>query len=287
MFIEVSLFIALGAMLCWGIGDFFIQKTVRRLGNIEALALIAIIGSVFLLPFILKEIHLLKSPQNLFLLLFLGIFSFFIAILNFEALKQGKLSVIDVILEIELPITVLLGIIFFREIISRQQIFMMLLIFTGILLIAKQPYKKKGSFTLEKGVLFGIFAALGLGVINFLTAASTKQISPIMAIWFPWLIIAIISLGLIAKRESLSKFVYNTKKYKLIILITGVIDTLAWVFYAFALKTNDLAITTAITESYPAIAILLGVMINKEKIRWYQYLGAAIAIMGSIALLFI
>ena len=66
----------------------------------------------------------------------------------------------------------------------------------------------------------------------------------------------------------------------------GIFDTLAWLFFAFAVLENELAITIAITESYPAVALLLGVLVNKEKIRVHQYAGATIALAASIALAF-
>jgi uncharacterized membrane protein len=68
------------------------------------------------------------------------------------------------------------------------------------------------------------------------------------------------------------------KKYKKIIILGSVFDATAWVFYAVAVGKQELAIITAITESYPALAIFYGVKFNKEKISKLQYIGAALAI---------
>jgi len=102
MIIELSIIFAFLAMICWGFGDFFIQRCTRKIGNLESLAYIGIIGTLLLIPFIIKDFDLIFSSSNLFLLLGLGIITFIAAILDFEALKEGKLSVIDVLLEIEL-----------------------------------------------------------------------------------------------------------------------------------------------------------------------------------------
>jgi drug/metabolite transporter (DMT)-like permease len=56
------------------------------------------------------------------------------------------------------------------------------------------------------------------------------------------------------------------------------------VFFAFALAAENASVVTAITESYPAVALLLGVWINREKIRAHQYAGALIALCAGIAL---
>ncbi|MDP2925667.1 MAG: DMT family transporter [Nanoarchaeota archaeon] len=280
---EIIILFALAAMFCWGIGDFLIQKSTRKIGNVESLAFIGIIGTIGLIPFIIKEIPLLFSLPNFLLLLLLGAITFFIALFNFEALKKGKLSVIDVIIELELPVTIILGFLFFRETLSYLQIFVISLIFIGIVLMATKSFKHFKT-KLEKGVLFALIAAIGMGLINFLTAASSKQVSPLMAIWVPWLIFSIICILYIGKREGLRKLVKNSLKFRYLILFMGIFDTAAWLFYAFAVHESEISIITAITESYPAIALFLGVFINREKIKWYQYLGAILALLLSFIL---
>jgi len=47
---------------------------------------------------------------------------------------------------------------------------------------------------------------------------------------------------------------------------------------------GEVSITTAITESYPAIGLFLGVWLNHEKVKWHQYLGAVLAILATIGL---
>ncbi len=283
MIFEISFIFAFIAMLCWGFGDFFIQKTTRKIGDVETLAFIGIIGSVGLIPFIFKDFNLLFSVSNLLLLGVLGIITFVGALFNFEALKEGKLSIIDVILELELPVTVILGFLFLQESLSYIQIILIGFIFLGIILMATKSFSKLKT-KLERGFIFAIIAAIGMGFINFLTGVSSKTISPIMAIWVPWTIVSIFCLIYIWKREGFVKFVKNGIKFKYIVLTMGIFDTLAWLFYSFAVSKNEISLITAITESYPAIAMFMGVWLNKEKIRWYQYLGAIIALILSFIL---
>jgi len=62
---------------------------------------------------------------------------------------------------------------------------------------------------------------------------------------------------------------------------------LAWIFYSLAVSKNEVSIITAVTESYPAIALILAVTFNKEKIKWYQYLGVFTALGLSFVLVII
>lgn len=285
MVLEWGIIAALGAMLCWGFGDFFIQRTTRKLGDLESLTLIGAIGIIILLPFVLQELPLLFSLENVMMLLFLGLVTFVVAILDLEALKKGKLSMVDVILEIELPVTVVLGFIFFQEVLAPVQLLVISLIFVGIVLISVSSFSKEHFIKkIEKGVILAALGSVGMGVVNFLTAVGSKQISPLMAVWFPWIIFTVISMIFIFQRKGFRKLLSDTAKHKGIVLCMGVFDTVAWLLFAMALLTNELAITTAVTESYPAIAVCLGVWLNKEKVLKHQYLGVVLALASSIIL---
>jgi len=285
MILEFGVLAALGAMLCWGIGDFFIQKSTRESGDIESLAFVGIIGTAMLLPFALQELPLLFSIENLQLLFAIGIVTLVAALLDFEALKQGKLSVVEVVLEIELPITAVLGLVFFAETISTKQAVLILLILAGIGMISlnvisRKHYLKK----FEKGVFLAVVCAAAMAFLNFFTAAGARKISPIMVVWVPAVIFTIICLFFICRHEGLKKMAKNFKRYKGTILGMGVFDTLAWVFFATAVAQEELAITTAITEAYPAIAMFLGVTLGREKIKSHQYAGAALALIACLML---
>src|SRR3990167_4940240 len=176
---EIGLIYAFLAMIFWGFGDFFIQKSVRKIGSIEALFFIGLIGSLGMLPFILKDFPLIFSGYNIVLLLFLGVLVFVFAVSNFEALKEGKLSVVDVILELELPLTVFLGFMFFKESLSFLQFVVIFFIFVSIMMMAVKS-RNHLRIKLEKGVILALITAAGLGAINFLTAHSSRSISPLM-----------------------------------------------------------------------------------------------------------
>jgi len=221
-------------MFCWGIGDFLIQRTVRKIGNVESLGYIGVIGTIFLLPFVLPELQLVFEPQNALFLFVLGVVTFFIAVIDFEALKQGKLSVVIVVLAVEMPITILLGLVFFRENISFLQFFLIGIIFFGIILTSVSSFSKKLVKNLEKGVLFAFVGAIGMAVVNFLTAAGSKTISPLMAIWVPWVVFTLISLAYLFQKKKLGQFVENGLKFKKLVLAMGVFDTLAWLFFSIA-----------------------------------------------------
>ncbi len=193
----------------------------------------------------------------------------------------------EVIIEIELPVSVILGFLFFRETLTFTQFFTIFLIFAGIIMISMRSFSGAhlANFKkLENGALLALLAAIFMGFENFFIAVGSKQVSPLMVIWLPWLVIAVVSLFFIWRGKGFGSLLRDASRFRRLILITGIIDTLGWLFYATALAKNELSIITAITESYPAITVFLGVLINKEKILPHQYGGAALALAAGTAL---
>jgi drug/metabolite transporter (DMT)-like permease len=287
MAFDLVLLAAFGAMFCWGIGDFLIQRTVRRIGDVEALMFLGLIQIFGLFPFVLNDFSLLFSMENLLVLFLLGVITFVGALVTFEAFKKGKISVVEVVIEFELPVTIVLGFIFFGEFLSIWQLLLIVPIFLGIILMAVGAGSKRPNNPferIEKGILLGFLAAIGMGLINSFTALSARQVSPVMAIWFPAIFLFVISLVVLIKQNRFGDSVSNLKKFPLLIIAMGLVDAAAWVFYAFSLSSYNVGVITAITESYPVIGLILGVFVNKEKISRHQYLGAALAIFASLLL---
>ncbi len=285
MVFELAVLIAFGAMICWGVGDFLIQRSTRKIGDVESLAWIGIIGSIGLLPFVIREFSLITTWAQAGVLGILGLVTFFAALANFEALKKGKLSVIEIVMTLELPITILLAVLFFQESFTLIQGSAVLLVFFGVILIATERFShfKNMLKGLEKGVMLALFGAISMGVVNFLTGTSAKSISPLLAIWVPWAIFTVMCLVVIqTRRRGIGIFKQHWRQHRMLIIAMGVFDTLAWLLYAFAVEGKEIALTVAITESYPTVALFLGLWFNKEKINWHQYCGAALALGASV-----
>jgi drug/metabolite transporter (DMT)-like permease len=293
MFENLTIIFAFSAMIAWGVGDFLIQKSVRKLGNFGALIWINFIAGVGLIPFVYQDFYLINYGKNIIGILILALISFFFGVVLLKAYEQGKLSVVDVLVVFELPLTIILGLTFFKEKISWLQALLILIIIAGIFLVSKkhqslfkglvESFGGKMSF-FEKGAILALSAALLSAFNNFFITVNSRNITPVIAIWLPWVISLFFLLFYVYYKKGLGVFWAESMKYKKLIIWTGIIDASAWVFYSLSLKEGALSITTAITESYLVISIFLGVHFNKEKLSVSQYFGAAIAFIGSIIL---
>ncbi len=289
--INYSILFAFGAMICWGFGDFLVQKMSRKMGNLIALIWINFIGSLVLLPLAIKNFYQLSSGGNFLSLLVLAVLDFAFGLTLLKAYEQGKLSVVEIILILELPLTVILGIVFFKEQLNTLQLLLILIIIFGVFLISRRCRNlltrirefitgKKRIW--EKGVILTLFAAVLSALYNFFIAFNARGFSPVIAIWAPWTISLFFLIIYLSLKKDRSGFFNSSKKNLKLIFWGSVIDVSAWVFFAVALAENKLSVTTAITESYPALAIFLGIKFNKEKISRWQIAGAILALLASI-----
>jgi drug/metabolite transporter (DMT)-like permease len=291
--------LAFSAMILWSIGDFLIQKTSKRIGNFYTLIFINFAAFILLFPFIIGDFKLL-SIDNLFTLFALTLVDFVYGLTILKALERGKLSVVEVIATMELPITIIMGMVFFKEKISISQFFIIIAILVGVVLMSKgsknfwqkiQALLSKKSYFIEKGAVLAFFAALLSSFYNFYVAINSRDTSPLMTIWFSWtLSLFLLLIYIFIKKgwhKGMQEILINFKNNKKIVIYGSIVDVLAWLAYAGALSRGELSITTAITESYPALAMFLGIRFNREKISLLQFIGAMLALGGSIIIIFV
>jgi len=116
---------------------------------------------------------------------------------------------------------------------------------------------------------------------------AAREISPLMINWFTSVFLALVTLvGLVGKSQT-SQLFGDWRKAKKLIISVGIIDNLAWVFYAYATLYIPIAIAVGISESYIVLASGLGLMLNREKLRPHQFLGLILAVVAVILLAFI
>lgn len=279
------------AALSWGFGDFFIQRSVRKIGSLEALFFIGGFGAVVLLPFVWQDIPaLIRSPFALGLLFTTIVVTTFTALVDFEALRRGKLSVIEPVMSFELVFTVAIGLLFLHERVNGTQLLLILLIFCGVFLtvIHREPRRWwqwwRHSSLLEAGVILAGIGAILMAFTNVLTGLSSQATNPLVTIWTIDVGLAVLSLLWVALRGGIGRMVVNARRSWRAVTAQSVFDNTAWLAYSYAVTAIPISITIAISESYIALAALLGILWNRERLQRHQTLGMVLTISAAIIL---
>ncbi|MEI6850201.1 MAG: DMT family transporter [archaeon] len=281
----LGILFAVIAMLGWGFGDFFIQKSVRKIGDMSSLFFITLAGAISLIPFVYQDMHFMfDSYFNFFLLFFGSAILFLAAVLDFEALKVGKLSVIEPLWSLEIVFASLLSFIVLGEVLESNQLVSILSLFIGLILVSLRNPDVFKKFFFERGVFIGILSASMMGTANFFMGWMARETDPLFAKWFFDCVLVILSLIIILKRKEFRLLKKEFMKNKKMVLSMCIFDNIAWTFYSMSMALIPISIATSFSESYIILAVLLGVYVNKEKLKKHQIVGLVIAIISAIYL---
>lgn len=285
-FLNMGILLAVGAMVFWGVGDFFIQKSAKKFGDWESFFGIAFIGSLIIFPFIYPDRKILYDLfyDNLYLLLAVAICFLLTSLVYFEALKKGKLSVVEPIGALELPIVGFLALLILKENLEIKTVFIITALIVGIILITLKPHHFSKQAWFEKGALLAILAAVLAGLGDFLISLSSRVASPLLTVWILNIFMTIFALGYLIINRKMGHFLSDLKRHKKIMVTVSLLDNLAWILFASAVVLMPMAITLALSEGYIALSSILGLIVNKEKLLFHQKGGLTIAVLSAIIL---
>jgi len=211
----------------------------------------------------------------------------FAGLLDFEALRVGKISVVEPIYALEIPVSAILAAYIIHERLSVLQIVFVAILMVGIFLIATTSFQRLKKISAERGVWQAVLGTIAVGIVNFLFGVGSRETSPLMINWFTSIFIALVALIYLASTSRLHELGGNFKNGKALILSVGFFDNLAWVTFSYAMLYIPIAIATGISEGYIAFAGALGLFFNKEKLRRHQWAGFFLVVISVVLLAFV
>ena len=286
MNIEIGIIFAFAAMLCWGFGDFLIQKSTRRFGDWETLFFISVLGTAILFPFVYKDLPALFSSFNEKALIFFGasIAILISALFEFESLKQGKIAVIEPLWSLEVPVAALFAFFILKEAPSYLQSAMILVLVAGLVLVSLRTYRLERKVWLEKAVFIAVFSALIMGAANFLVGLCERETNALVINWFLNVFLMIACLIYLLTQKKARILIKNAKEGGWSLWGMCILDNAAWIAFAYAMVFAPIGIAVALTEGFIIIAVLFGLFVNKENLKTHQKIGLVLAVIAAIVL---
>ena len=118
----------------------------------------------------------------------------------------------------------------------------------------------------------------------FLFGFGGRQTDPWLINWFTSAFLALVSLIYILSKGQAGLILQDWRINKNLITQVSIYDNLAWLFFTFSILYIPIAIATGISESYIALAALLGLVFNGEKLARHQWLGLIICSIAAVIL---
>lgn len=297
----VGVVLSLGALLSWGFGNHQIQRATRAIGVWRSLFFVSLVGFLAFFPFVWAELLAYRVEKtDILLILAIGFVTILASLSDLMALKLGKLSIVSPLDGLELPITIAIGMLIAGQTgVSYPIMALMALVLVGVIMSAlsggglEQNHRfEDGSYAktrlrFERGMLFGILSAIGLAVTNVLIGYASVQTSPLMTLWLSSGLLLVSSLVYLLITRQLGTLVDSLAKHPLLIMTQSMMDNLGWIFYAYATLALPLVVVTTISQGYIILAVILGFVLNREKVQPHQKVGIALAIAAILSIAYI
>ncbi|RJR31729.1 hypothetical protein C4569_01185 [Candidatus Parcubacteria bacterium] len=286
-YVGIGIGLAFAAMLCWGFGDFLIQRSTRAIGEWEALFVVGLVGTIVLSPFILAKLSQMAAKigmTGILVIITACIVLFLAAILDFTALRVGKLAVIEPIWSIEIPVAAVFAFFILKEQLTFMQTAFILLLMLGLFLVSIRGNLGVKEFFLEKGVVIALLAGIIMGGANFFIGWGARLSDPLLINFVTDIFLVVVTgtyLFIKGRLRGLPRVIYSNRN---LLLPMGVIDKIAWVAFAFAMALAPISIAVALSESYIVVAVILGLAVNREKLNNHQKFGLVLATFSAITL---
>ncbi len=206
------------------------------------------------------------------------------ALLDFEALKKGKLAVVEPIWSFEVPASGLFAFFILGESISALQIVIIGLLIVGLAMVSIREEHSVKKFFMEKGVLLAFVAALVMGSANFFLGWGSRISDPLMANFVLNLFITLATASYLISKGRMRKTLRDAVLYRAVLLPMSISDNAAWIAFAFAMSLAPIAVAVALSESYIIVAVILGILVNHERLQRHQKFGLIVAVFSAVML---
>lgn len=282
-------------MIGWGLADFFAKMTIDKVGDMATLTWAHFFGLGLMVLLLLSKLGLgqqLVFPDTIgeqLPLLFFGALQAFVYFFVYRAFGKGQLAILNPIFSSYSGIVVVLSIAVFGEVIRLPQLFVVGLIFLGVLAISLEQDSlvlRKLKFAKLPGVADIITAAVlaALWTILWSQFVSGKDWLVYAAIMYFWMSVVIFC---ISKFQKIQLKVVDKSIWKYFFLI-GLVEVAAYigVSIGYGLTTHT-SIVAVISGAFSVPTILLARVFLKDKLNQIQTLGAALIIAGIVLIVLV
>ena len=126
-----------------------------------------------------------------------------------------------------------------------------------------------------------------MGAENFLTGYSARLTNPLLTTWVIDTVIAVVMLFYLIPSGNIKRIGSQLTTNPGLITMVSLIDNAAWIAFSYSVLYVPIGLATAISEAYIALAALLGLFINREKLKLHQFSGLAITVCAAVLLSYI
>lgn len=269
----------LSAMFIWGtLGAFALWS---GLSAIELAFGRSFIGCVLLVLLLLSKKQLSFKrviPQDLFYAVLAGVCIVLNWVLLFKSFQLASITIGNVSYYLQPVFLVILGIVFFREQVSRAVWLAIAVTTLGVVFTSDLSLEMlRGGNAIFQGVL----CSLSAGLLYAFATIFVKYIKSMPETMIT-LVQLIVGIVLLFPMVSMGKFLQLSSLSLINLLVIGSIHTaLAYILYYRSLKSVNITLVAVASYLDPIVAILTDILFFNRQLHWLQIVGIFLTFIGS------
>lgn len=255
----------------WGLSFILIKKVTTTFGAIEIGAGRVFIAALFLLPWAMKDIKNFPKEKNKYFLLS-GFLGFFLPAFIFAYLGSRINSSLAGTLNSTTPIfTLIVGGMFFAQVITRNQIFGILMGFAGSLLLVLSG--SDGHLNFDNPLaLLALGATVMYGFNVHIIGKYLKGIKPIKLTAYTLMVVGLISFVVLLFFTDFFAKVYdpaNRQAVYYLLILGGFNSAVAVVIFNYVIQITSPLFSSSVTYLIPIVATIAGAMDGEVISVWH------------------
>ena len=274
----------LATALGYGTADYVAKRTTDRVGFVETLWYLEMIGVPLLVVLALLLEHVTSLPlEPLLLLAGLTAFNVVASFFLYRAFEFGTLSVVSPLASAYPALIVVLAVLLLHERPTVPDAVGIALTLTGVILITRVTVGEVSRAKDHRaGIISALIAFLGYGVFYFGLKLVVGPIPPITSA----AVVRVLTLAPVALVAASRGALRLPRKGLLRSAVTiATLDSLALVAYDLGIVTgHSLAVLGTVSGLFSAVTVAWAVLLLKERLSIVQWVGAVAIFAGIVTL---
>lgn len=278
--------LSLVALVLMGMQRFLYKVSAERKCNtawttFSFMATVTVLSAIFFLA--LKEP--VSDARMLILTALINSASFVLGtVTHIEALKRVPSSVVYPIIRLNMVVVVLFSILFLHDHVSLQQVLGILLAIAVIVILTRDAEEGKASLGSVRRGLFLVFVSLISGSVASISSKFAAVYSNKLGFMALSYFLGTLFSAALIKKSGEEGIRQNYKEALLIGLLMGLINFVGFYTFLAALSVGPLSIIVSVTGMHFVIAVILSVIVYKEKLSRMRLFGIGLTIISILFL---
>jgi drug/metabolite transporter (DMT)-like permease len=267
--------------IMWGSSFIIIKKSLDAFTPIQIATVRIMSAGIVFLPWLISSRKQYPKEKTKYFL-WSGLLGYFLPAFLFAFAGSKINSSLSGTLNSATPLFVLIvGSIFFQQIIKRWQVAGLVLGFVGSLILVLSSSKDGLSISqLNPYALLIILASLMYGFNVNIVGKHLSSINPILLSGWTLSVVAILSAIILFSTDFISRINADTLNPLLLLVLLGAINSgLAAIIFNYVLQISSPVFASSVTYLIPVVATLIG-FIDAESISFLHYFGMTIILVG-------